>query len=172
MINIAQVSKTTLFASFISLSSLITISPASAFTFDLLGTFDDGGTLSGSFDYDDISDDVTNVDITTTLGSTLAGTRYTEDTFFDADSISFTDTSGEIDLNLFFDSPLSSASSSVFLSTSPGTESNEESFIDGTRNLQPGGTATPVPFEPSTNLGILTLLGIMGFNHYRKKLQS
>ena len=33
------------------------------------------------------------------------------------------------------------------------------------------GTVTAVPFEPSTNLGIFTLLGIWGLNRYRRKLK-
>lgn len=52
-------------------------SPASATVFNLEGTFTDGGTFSGSFDYDNQIQDVTSWNITTTQGFQLPGTTYT-----------------------------------------------------------------------------------------------
>lgn len=40
-------------------------------------TFDDGGTVSGSFDYNALHNTFSAIDITTTAGSAFAGTTYT-----------------------------------------------------------------------------------------------
>jgi hypothetical protein len=40
-------------------------------------TFDDGGTASGSFDYNTVTGAYTNIDITTTSGTVLTGNTYT-----------------------------------------------------------------------------------------------
>lgn len=51
--------------------------PANAIVFNLQGTFTDGGTFSGSFDYNNQAQNITNWNITTTQGSQLPGTTYT-----------------------------------------------------------------------------------------------
>jgi len=50
---------------------------ADGLTWTLTGvTFSDGGTASGSFDYDALTNTVSSVDITTTLGSSFGGATY------------------------------------------------------------------------------------------------
>ena len=40
-------------------------------------TFDDGGTASGSFVYDAVTNTYSAINVTTTTGATLAGATYT-----------------------------------------------------------------------------------------------
>jgi hypothetical protein len=54
------------------------IRPADGVTWDLSGvTFSDGGTASGSFVYDAVTNTVSDVDITTTAGTAFGGATYT-----------------------------------------------------------------------------------------------
>jgi hypothetical protein len=54
------------------------IASADGITWTLSGvTFDDGGTASGSFVYDALTNTYSSIDITTTLGSTFPGATYT-----------------------------------------------------------------------------------------------
>ena len=46
------------------------------------------------------------------------------------------------------------------------------SYSGGSNGGMITGPVTAVPFEPSANLGIFTILGFVGFNHYRKKLKG
>ena len=53
------------------------IASADGITWTLGGvTFEDGGTASGSFVYDALTNTFSNIDITTTSGSAFAGTTY------------------------------------------------------------------------------------------------
>ena len=63
----------------------------------------------------------------------------------------------------------------------PGTVDSSLAYVDSTfssvefdvtPNLSVAGPATPVPFEPSPNLGIFTIIGIVGINYFRKKFKS
>ena len=52
--------------------------PAHAILWTLSGvTFDDGGTASGSFDYDADTNTLSSINIVTTAGGTLAGAIFT-----------------------------------------------------------------------------------------------
>ncbi len=54
------------------------VASADGITWSLSGvTFDDGGTASGSFVYDAVTNTVSAVNIVTTAGTTFGGTTYT-----------------------------------------------------------------------------------------------
>ena len=63
-----QLTFSTIFA---SISSLTLIPAASAITWSLLGNFDDGGTISGTFFFDESNETYRNIDLKTTVGSTI-----------------------------------------------------------------------------------------------------
>ena len=57
---------------------LPSIASADGVTWDLSGvTFSDGGTASGSFVYDAVTNTVSDVDITATARTAFGGARYT-----------------------------------------------------------------------------------------------
>jgi hypothetical protein len=51
---------------------------ATGLPWQLQATFDDGGTASGTFVYDDATNTYSQVDVTTTTGTTRAGAHYTK----------------------------------------------------------------------------------------------
>ena len=170
--NISLISKITLATVATSLTSLIITPSVLAFSFSLDGTFDDGGTLGGTFDFDENTDIYSNLNINSTGGSTLSGSTYTDDLLISGDSSTgfvITDDSLDFDLTLDFVTALSSTSGAIALDTT----SQEEDFLTGTRLLS-SGTVTPVavPFEPSANLGIVTLGGIWGLTRLAKRKRA
>lgn len=170
--NTSLISKITLSTFAASIVSLASAPSAIAFTFSLSGTFDDGGTLSGTFDFDETIDTYSNTNIITTGGGTLSGTTYTDDDliFGNSGGFEFDDDSGNILLTINFVSPLSSTSGEISLDTISNPLSKEGVFGGDTRLIS-SGTVSPVavPFEPSANLAIFIVLGLMGLNHYRTK---
>jgi hypothetical protein len=65
-------------ASLLAFLCLPSIASADGVTWDLVGvTFDDGGTASGSFVYDAVSNTVSDVNITTSAGTAFGGDTYT-----------------------------------------------------------------------------------------------
>ena len=172
MMNISLISKIALSTVAASIASMAIAPSALAYTFNLSGSFDDGGTLSGTFDFDETTDTYSNTDLITTGGSTLSGTTYTDDTliFGNSSGFEFDDDSGDVLLTVDFVSNLSSTSGAIALDTN---FTQEENFLIDTRMLS-SGTVTPVtpvvvPFEPSSNLAIFVVLGLMGLNRYRKR---
>src|SRR5258705_12996304 len=60
------------------LFSVPSIASADGVTWTFSGlTFDDGGTASGSFNYDAVAGTYSSIDITTTLGTAFGGATYT-----------------------------------------------------------------------------------------------
>jgi len=170
------------------LSALLTLGSFSAYAipipWSITGTFDDSGTLSGSFIYDVDTDIVSDISITTTAGSTLPGYAYT---LLHPHTVSVPGLSGlplvsnwiatptDGYLALAFASPLTNAGGTIaILSTSyegqclnvfcgPGPTAPNTRFITS------GTLVSSVP-EPGT----LALLGIglvgMGLARRRKKV--
>ena len=105
--NLSYISKITLSTLVASIGTLTITPSVSALTWTVSGTFDDGGTVSGTFDYDEINDIYTNVNITTFAGSNIlfSGTTYTDDAslFGNADEFTITDDTVSFDLTLVFD---------------------------------------------------------------------
>lgn len=169
--NISLISKITLSTVTASITSMAISPSAMALTFDLSGTFNDGGTLGGTFDYDESTEVYSNLNINTTGGSNLTGTTYTDDTLIFGDTskgfIISDDNTGDIDLALDFVSSLSSTSGAIALAST----TQEEDFFGGGTRLIASGTVAPVavPFEPSADLAIFVVMGLMGLNRYRTR---
>lgn len=144
------------------------IASADGLSWTLTGvTFDDGGTASGSFNYNAVTNTFSNIDITTTAGSAFPGATYTTlsgafpgsststSLFLGASSGSFT---GPL-LLLFFDAPLINSGGTVTAPLTTGLDfgggegslSTEARFITGG-----AATSTVVTPEPSA----LSLLGV------------
>ncbi len=160
----------------ILVGTLFRIDAANALNFSLNNSSSGGGTFSyditldpgESLEEDDFIE-LTNLGGVTATG-VGTGSPYDTDGF---DSTS-------ADFIVVTDVPLSGSSQTFFnaislTSNNPTGNINFEGTYDGFINDFDGtisGPVTPVPFEPSTNLGIFTLFSIWGFNRYRKKLKS
>jgi hypothetical protein len=74
-----QIAATLLRGALIAIAVILSVPSASAGTilWTLQGvTFNDGGTASGSFDYNADTNTYSNIDVTTTLGSSFSGATY------------------------------------------------------------------------------------------------
>jgi len=155
-------------SSFLASISIFTITnSALALTWNLSGIFDDGGTISGTFDYDDLNDIYSNVNIITTGGATLSDRTYTDELFISSDdSLGFiiTDDIGDFDLTLDFVSSLTSIPATISLDIT----SEEEDFLSGDTRFITSGNVVAVPFEVNPTLGILILGGVWGISYLRK----
>lgn len=185
--NLNLITKTTLYTLVTSITTLATATSAAAFSFSLSGTFDDGGTITGTFElYEPTlpSGDYqcSNIDLTTTSGSVIpSGSNYTDsnpDAFLsscsaDGFAMSLYD---EASGNEFF-LDWQSESSLVALATSETAQINpattyEQYFVGSvdplTRYIASGIVTAEVPFEFSPTLGLLLVGGVWGINHLRK----
>lgn len=109
------------------------IASADGITWTLSGlTFDDGGTASGSFNYDAVTNTYSAINVTTTTGTTLTGATYTSlsdlasssDTglLFGASSVDLT---GISLLMLLFDAPLTNSGGIVQVALLPPNDGIE-----------------------------------------------
>ncbi len=95
-------------------------------------TFDDGGTASGSFNYDAVAHTYSAINVTTTTGTTLAAATYTSLSFLAIPSdtgVVFGASSGDLTntplLFLLFDAHLTNSGGIVQLSLLPPNDSVE-----------------------------------------------
>ena len=147
---------------------------ASAVTWDIVGQFDDGGTISGSFVYDADLDQFSSIDVTTSAGSTLSGALYTlPDPCCTsvADFLLFVTTTGDLTgtpvLSLDLVSPMTDAGGTIDLATSGPGFFSEESCANsicsgpaGAERSVVSGDVSSVP-EPSTFLLLLPLCALI-----------
>jgi hypothetical protein len=143
-------------------------------------TFDDGGTASGSFVYDAVTNTYSAISVTTTAGATLAGATYTSlsdiagssSTGFLFGPNNSSDLTGASFLMWLFDAPLTNSGGIVQVSIPPPSDSIEALCGDpscsdsaATFRIVTGGevvgTAVTTP-EPSTfslvGMGLVALL--------------
>ena len=110
------------------------VASADGITWDLSGvTFDDGGTATGSFVYDALTNKYSAINVTTTLGSTLSGTTYTSLSSLGSSSdtgLLFGVSSGDVTntsvLFLLFDAALTNSGGIVQLSLIPPDDNSVE----------------------------------------------
>ena len=154
-------------------------SPASATILEwtLSGaTFNDGGTASGSFDFNTLTDTYTNIDITTTTGSILTGATYTafdpgatqRDSGFGAIELALADATGDrlLDINAAtanFDSPgtIAIGNPGAFVS-SEGTCDNDGCTLFVTDRTLTGNLVGVVASAPEPAAWALMMLGVFG----------
>lgn len=154
----------------LTLSTLVTTllvtninSKALAVTFKIMGTFDGGGgTLSGTFDFDDSNDTFTNFNLSTFDSSSNIVASYIDsfgDTYLSGANtngfvISSSTPEFDFDLAINFDGTLTNNTTSLSL-----LNSFEEDYINNTTRSIISGTVSQVP-EPLTILGTATALGM------------
>ena len=88
-------------------------------------------------------------------------------------SLQFTNTFDGVSAN--FETSLGATGAGTFSEAIILTSSSNLGTFNYSANSSAGafnGTITPVPFEPEANLGVFTILGLIGFSRYRKKLRS
>ena len=168
----------TVFALFV-LFCVPSIASADGIPWVLTGvTFDDGGTASGSFVYDAVTNMYSAINVTTTAGATLAGATYTNlSDIIGSSSTGFlfgpnnsSDLTGASFLMWLFDAPLTNSGGIVQVSLPPPSDSieglctNSDCSEFTTRTVTGGGvvgTAVATP-EPSTfslmGMGLVALL--------------
>jgi len=170
----------TVFALFV-LFCMPSIASADGVPWVLAGvTFDDGGTASGSFVYDAVTNTYSAINVTTTAGATLAGATYTSlSDIVGSSSTGFlfgpnnsSDLTGASFLMWLFDAPLTNSGGIVQVSLPPPSDSIEALCGDpgcsdsaaSFRIVTGGevvGTAVATP-EPSTfslvGMGLVALL--------------
>jgi PEP-CTERM motif len=140
-------------------------------------TFDDGGTASGSFVYDALTNTYSAINVTTTAGITFAGATYTSLSNVAGSSNTgflFGPNSGDLTgasfLMWLFDAPLTNSGGIVQVSLPPPTDSiealcaNSDCSTFSSRSVTGGevvGTAVATP-EPATfslvGMGLVALL--------------
>jgi hypothetical protein len=109
------------------------IASADGITWGLSGVFfDDGGTASGSFVYDAITNTYSSINVTTTTGTTMAGATYSTLSYLGTSSntgLLFGASSGDLTgtslLFWLFNVPLTNSGGIVQLSTLPPNDSIE-----------------------------------------------
>lgn len=170
--NITVISQLTLSSLIVAMASLATVPSASAFSVVLSGTFDDGGTISGTFDFDDSitpNGEYSNIDIITTVGSVLTtGSHYTDGDlqFFSDDGfVVEIETSGII-LDLQFESSLMGMSPSDVIQLK--TLTTEEDFDNSQLRMISEGDITAVPFEFNPALGLILVGSTWGISQAKK----
>jgi len=159
----------------IVLAGVVPTAAADGLTWTLTGvTFTDGGTASGSFVYDAVTNTVSSVDITTTLGTLFGGATYTtvdpgygpfatEIVLVPLSSLSLTDLTGTPAFYLYFGgTALTDAGGTVSLVSPAGEYACGDvgcTFGDPElRGFTAGGDVVAV--TPTPEPGSLLLLGI------------
>lgn len=146
-------------------------------------TFDDGGTASGSFQYDADTEEMGNWDISVTSGSKFSSLNWKLPLFFsgfNGDFFALFNSSADRYFKLRFNSPLSNAGGTVSLNTS--TTGSFESTCGGVagcvegpkfpaRYVTTGSVTTEEVPEPLTIMGTV-LAGGMGIAIKRKKAKK
>ena len=146
---------------------------ALAATFKIIGTFEDGGKLSDSFDFDETNfvTPYINVNIETS-GGTFLGADYIDAdgslTFGDEFGFAVDSEFGEFGLTIDFDGMLTNSTTQLDLLSTSFEEDFFSEFGDA-RNLM-SGSIEKVP-EPLTIVGSFIALG-MGTVFKNKKQQS
>jgi hypothetical protein len=158
-------------------ASLLLVQPqAQAITFSLDPS---SNTAGGEFKYNlilDAGESITQGNGGAILADYLALTNFTGTTT--ASNPYTLNGSGATSANLSVNTNTSGATTLSNVVTvnatnfSVGTIDYDLSYNGGILNGTVTGPITSVPFEPSANLGIFTLLGFVGFNHFRKKLKA
>lgn len=129
----------------------ITVAPGETFDLgDPLALTGLGGiTAVNSTDNADLQFSNSFGSISADFSTTVTNAGSTDLTFSEAIILTSSNSMGTIDYS-------GSSSTGAFSGTAQG----------------PVDTPVAVPFEPSANLGIFALLGLVGLNHYRKKFKS
>ena len=150
------------------------VTSAHAATWNLVDvTFDDGGTATGSFDYDAATNTYSNIDIMTTAGSVLPGTSYTFD-FSAFGTVSpnpiFLTDNGQQRPTLFFDlaSQLTDSGGTILLLSGAEIFAASASLPDNRRDIT-GGSISAVPLPPAVFLFGTALFGMAGFNRLKRR---
>jgi hypothetical protein len=144
-------------------------------------TFNDGGTLSGSFDFDATTTTYSNVALTTTTGQVLTGDSYSSCQFGNTCPGAFIGFGVIRLLNLVFAAALTDAGGTVGFGLGPtGTTEENEAFsfpptVLASRNLISGGvtgvpdvSAVPLPATLPLFATGLGALGLLGWRRKRK----
>ena len=167
------IAKITLSTLITSISTLAIAHSALGLTWNIAGTFEDGGKLGGSFDFD--GTDYSQFNITTTGGSSgvnliPSGTTYTDSDFlsgFGATGFTISKDDGSFDLIVEFISNISTVPEVISLNTTTTQETDYDN--SGKTRALSSGTVAAVPFELSPTLGLLLVGGIWGLSYLKKK---
>jgi hypothetical protein len=134
-----------------------TLVDAATYNYSLTGLFDDGGTLSGSFVFDTDTSAYTDVNITTTAGSTLPGGIFGSGS---GDSYGFAATIPSTNLFLdFFPEVNGNASVTMYGNQTYPTLNQVRSIERGEAVL---ASLAPVPVPTTAYLFGSGLLGLIG----------
>ena len=161
--------------------NLAVISPQ-AMAFSLTWTLDnasfiDGGTASGSFDYDADTNEYTNINISTTASDNFEAVTYNDGSFSSRDSdsdslvLSIPDPSSPTQtLTLEFSRPLTNAGGTNALRVDESPFSQEQTFSPVAFRKVTSGEVSAVPFEFSPTAGIILSLCLFGIPILKNKL--
>ena len=145
---------------------------AAVVTWTVNGTFVDGGTMTGTFDYDADSNMYSNISITTTnyapacCGAQFGGTYTTPFTFGSLDeSHFFAETNASVGgnfliLQLDFLSDLTNAGGVVNIDVNSNNSIEIVTSFEAIRNLMPGATVSAVPIPAAVWLFGSALAGL------------
>lgn len=183
--NIVAISRIAFLTLIASVSSLAIAPSASAVLWNIDGTFEDGGKITGTFDFDEsvsLDGEYSNINLTTSAGTSILPDNTTEipgniydsengnlDFFGSFDSLNITDENNDFFLSLEFDDSLSLASSPIALVTTSTSEFDPDRTTE--RFVTSGTVFVTVPLEFSPTLGIILLGSVWGISHLKNLLK-
>ena len=169
-------SKLLTFSCLTIISAIAFQSKAQAYNFSLNSS---SNTAAGEFKYDlELADgeSITRGDGTDILADFLTLTNFTGTVTaknpYTLDGFGSSSANLSVNTNTFGIATLNDVVTINATNFSEGTINYNLSYSGGSDGGMVTGPVTAVPFEPSANLGIFTILGFVGFNHYRKKLKG